>query len=78
MGTISVKIIKNPRKVRFCEGYRHHVLMDKPHIRLFGGVGYCDKPYAMYICLKCATESHEPIIRRAVDAAKEGEIFIPR
>ncbi len=62
MPTISVKVIENPRKVRFCEGWRHYVLMGKPHVRVFGSAEPGDNPYAMYICLGCALKSDDPKI----------------
>ena len=68
MCTISVKVIKNPKKIRTCEGYRHAVTMLAPHIRLYGRAFVGDPPYVMYICLKCAEESDDPKIKEALAA----------
>lgn len=67
MPTISVKIIENPRKTRFCEGYRHYVLMSKPHVRLFGSAFYGDKPHVMYICIECARLSDDKKVMSVVE-----------
>lgn len=64
---ISAKVIKKPRKVRFCEGYRHGILMSEPHIRLYGNAFIGDPLYVMYICLKCASESEDPKIIAALE-----------
>lgn len=60
MPVIAAKIIKKPRKIRFCEGYQHSVLMSGPQMRLYGNAFTGDPPYALYICLKCASESDDP------------------
>ena len=68
MPTISAKVIAKPRKIRFCEGYRHHALMRGPHVRVYGNAFTGDPPYVMYICLKCAAESDDAKILCAVSA----------
>ena len=67
MPTISVKIIANPRKIRFCEGYQHYVLMFKSHVRIFGSAFCGDKPYVMYICMECARLSDDKKIIAALE-----------
>ena len=66
MPTISAKVIAKPRKVRFCDGYRHHVLMSSPPVRVYGNAFTGDLPYVMYICMKCAAESDDAKILQAV------------
>ena len=75
MPTISVKIIKNPRKVRLCEGYRCSRLMgtNERHVRLLGNAFSNDKPHTMYICLDCARESEDPKIEIAIVNFEWGE-----
>ena len=59
MATISAKVIVKPRKIRFCDGYRHHVLISGPRVRVYGSAFYGDLPCVMYFCLKCAAESDD-------------------
>ena len=70
MPTISVKIIKKPRVMRFCGDYRHNVLIpgNDPHIRIYGSACEGDPPYALYICLECASKSNDPKIIKAIAA----------
>lgn len=72
MSIISAKVIRNPRKIRTCEGYHHAVIMSKPHVRLYGSAFYGDPPYVIYICLKCAAESDDPKIIEALAAYNNG------
>ena len=69
MPTISAWIVKKPRKIRFCEGYRHFVMMPagKPQVRIYGNAFQGDPCFEMFICLDCALRSDDKKITAAIE-----------
>lgn len=67
MPTISARVIKKPRKIRFCNGYRHRVLISGPQMRIYGNAFVGDPLYVMYTCLECARESDDTKIMEALE-----------
>jgi hypothetical protein len=61
---ISAKLIQKPRKLRFCETCKEHII--GPQLRLYGSGCHTDPKYTIYIHPNCATELDNPKIQRAL------------
>ena len=68
MSTISAKVIKKPRAIRYCGRYQHNILIPngQPHVRIYGSGFSGDPPYVLYLCVDCARRSPDPKIRAAI------------
>lgn len=56
MATISAKLIKNPRKSRYCDDCEEDNGL-LPIVRLYGYACNGDPKYNLYICVECAKKS---------------------
>lgn len=68
MPVISAKIIKKPRIIRFCSGFRHHfgIPIIGPQVRLYGNAFTSDPPYVLYECLECAQKDPDAKVRKVL------------
>jgi len=64
MPTLSVKPIYNPRKTRYC-GDCGNIILNTGCVRFYGMAHMGEKPYNLYLCVRCAMTSGERAIKAA-------------
>lgn len=75
MPTISAKVIKKPRTIRYCDAqFCPDGFMETgyPQVRLYGNGCNGDPKYTMYICLYCAEHSEDEKIQAAISKQSGG------
>ena len=69
---ISAKLIKNPRKIRFCDECEQPII--GPVLRLYGSAFDGDPPHVLYVhphqCIYC--ERKDPKIQKALNPERRG------
>ena len=69
MPIISVRIIRNPRKQRYCDDCSRH--LDGETIRMYGMACSGDKPYPLFLHRECIVSKDALSMIRAVELPDE-------
>ena len=67
MGTISAKIIRNPRREYKCvnAGFYRCSPISGPYVRVFGRFWDGEKPFTIKVCMECAQKTTDKKVRAA-------------
>ena len=74
MTTINARLVKQSRKLFFCDECKHIIRIGTPHIRLYG-MPDNEKSYQLRFHTKCASmfSSTDEALKTALEAAQEHE-----
>lgn len=68
MTVLSVNVVKRPQKERVCNSCGYKLTLDDLQVKMYGMADSSEKPYNIYMHLRCAERSEDTQVLDAIDA----------